>query len=232
MLDPELEDALGDADALGRHRGAKARRLAVSVRGRRAPQRARRVDRLHRLSVVAASPDEAVQLDASAAGHVREVRAWIERVAHLLEDERLLDEPEICLCHVEPAQLCELRPAVVLRTVPVAVERIALSEPRTRLRLQLLLDLVQREVHQRLLGRPSTRSATMFLRTSEVPASIVLPRERSCWWCHQPSFVIPSGPSSSRPSFVIRWFCSDQRSLTPEPSGPGMPVRSKVPSER
>src|SRR5689334_23888076 len=50
------------------------------------------------------------------------------------------------------------------------------------LRLHLLLDLIQREVHQRLLGSPNTRSATMLRSTSEMPASIVLPRERSCWW--------------------------------------------------
>jgi len=30
----------------------------------------------------------------------------------------------------------------------------------------------------------------------------------------------------------MRWFCSDQRSLIAEPSGPGMPVRWYVPSER
>src|SRR5436190_2201253 len=49
---------------------------------------------------------------------------------------------------------------------------------------------------QRLRGSPSTRSATMFRNTSEVPASIVLPRLRSCWWCHQPSSRLPSAPSS------------------------------------
>ena len=65
----------------------------------------------------------------------------------------------------------------------------------------------------------------MLRSTSDVPASIVLPRLRSCWWCHQPSSRMPSAPSSSRPSFVMRWFCSDQRSLIAEPSGPGMPVR-------
>ena len=74
-------------------------------------------------------------------------------------------------------------------------------------------------------GRPSTRSAMMLRSTSEVPASIVLPRLRSCWWFHQPSSRMPSGPSSSRASFVSRWFASDQRSFTAEPSGPGMPVR-------
>ena len=35
--------------------------------------------------------------------------------------------------------------------------------------------------HYRDLGRPRTRSATMLRRISDVPASIVLPRLRSCW---------------------------------------------------
>jgi hypothetical protein len=47
---------------------------------------------------------------------------------------------------------------------------------------QVLL-LGEGELHQRLLGRPSTRSAMMLRRISEVPASIVFPRERSCWCC-------------------------------------------------
>ena len=72
----------------------------------------------------------------------------------------------------------------------------------------------------------------MLRNTSEVPASIVLPRLRSCWWFHQPSSRIPSGPRSSRASLVRRWFASDQRSFTPEPSGPGTPVRWYVPSAR
>ena len=118
----------------------------------------------------------------------REVGAGVERVAHLLEDQRLLDEAEADAALVlrerdaEPAELGELAPAVVLRRVEVAVERIALGEPRARGVLQLLLFLCQREVHgYRPFGRPSTRSATMLRRTSDVPASIVLPRLRSCW---------------------------------------------------
>src|SRR5262249_15160431 len=165
------------------------------------------------------------------ASHVLEERARIERVPELLEQQRLLDEAEIRRRDVGPAELFELRPAVVL-VLPVAVERELVPEPRARRALQLDLVVVQREIHQRLFGRPRTRSATMLRRTSDVPASIVLPRERSCWWFHQPSSRIPSGPRSSRASFVRRWFASDQRSFTPEPSGPGMPVRSSVPSER
>ncbi len=50
-----------------------------------------------------------------------------------------------------------------------------------RLSPQRLLVFRERELHQRPLGRPSTRSAMMLRRISDVPASIVLPRERSCW---------------------------------------------------
>ena len=46
---------------------------------------------------------------------------------------------------------------------------------------QQLLILGEGELHQRLRGRPSTRSAMMFRRISLVPASIVLPRLRNCW---------------------------------------------------
>ena len=33
-------------------------------------------------------------------------------------------------------------------------------------------------------------------------------------------------------SFVSRWFCSDQCSFAPEPSGPGMPVFISAVRER
>ena len=75
----------------------------------------------------------------------REIRPGVERVAELLEQDRLLEEAEADASLVladgdaEPAELCELRPAVVLRRVPVAVERIALGEPRACLALQLEL---------------------------------------------------------------------------------------------
>ena len=55
------------------------------------------------------------------------------------------------------------------------------GEERPRLRAQLVLQRREGEIHQRDLGSPSTRSATMFRRISDVPASIVLPRLRSCW---------------------------------------------------
>src|SRR5262249_61658447 len=152
-------------------------------------------------------------------------------IAQLLEEKRLLDEAEPGLRDVEPAELLELAPAVVL-LLPVTVEREAVGEPRARGLLQLDLLVREREVHQRDPGSPLTRSAMMLRSTSDVPASIVLPRLRSCWWFHQPSSRMPSGPRSSRASFVSRWFASDQRSFTPEPSGPGTPVRWYVPRAR
>ena len=57
----------------------------------------------------------------------------------------------------------------------------AVREHRARLAPQRLLVVGEGKLHQRLLGRPSTRSAMMLRRISLVPASIVLPRERSCW---------------------------------------------------
>ena len=43
----------------------------------------------------------------------REVRAGVAGVAELLEEERFLDEAELSLCDVEPAELGQLRPAFV-----------------------------------------------------------------------------------------------------------------------
>ena len=109
----------------------------------------------------------------------RQERAGVERPAGLLEQDRLVDEREPAAAALlgdgdaEPAQLAQLRERRV---------RVRLEE-RARLAAQLLLLLRERELHQRLLGRPSTRSAMMLRRISEVPASIVLPRERSCWCC-------------------------------------------------
>ena len=57
----------------------------------------------------------------------------------------------------------------------------AVREHVARLAAQQLLLLGECKLHgQRPRGRPSTRSAMMLRRTSLVPASIVLPRERSC----------------------------------------------------
>ena len=68
-----------------------------------------------------------------------------------------------------------------LRAGDLVARPAAVAERLARLAAQQLLLFRERELHQRLLGRPSTRSAMMLRRISLVPASIVLPRERSCW---------------------------------------------------
>src|SRR5207244_10621867 len=81
--------------------------------------------------------------------------------ARLLEEHRPVEEVELCDLVAAPA---------------------AVHEHAARLAAQVLLVLGEGELHQRLRGRPRTRSATMFRRISLVPASIVFPRLRSCWW--------------------------------------------------
>jgi hypothetical protein len=76
----------------------------------------------------------------------REIGAGVTGIAELLEQERLLDEPELRFRDVEPAELREIRPAVV-GGVPVAIERETVREPGAGLLLQLELVLAQREVH-------------------------------------------------------------------------------------
>src|SRR5207249_3562048 len=108
----------------------------------------------------------------------------------LLEENRLLDEPEagaaFGFAHrdAEPAELRELGPAIVRRAVPIAVERVAFAEPGARLPLQLELLCRQREVHQRPFGRPSTRSratsSSRFTPTSSDAVSAKPSVPRSC----------------------------------------------------
>ena len=103
----------------------------------------------------------------------------VQRAAELLEEHGLLEErePRAALLlrdrDARPAELGEVAPGRLR----------AVGEVRPRLLAQLLLLGREGEVHQRDFGRPSTRSATMFRRISDVPASIVLPRLRSCWYC-------------------------------------------------
>src|SRR5438270_637803 len=78
----------------------------------------------------------------------------------------------------------------------------------------------------RLRGRPSTLSARMLRKTSDVPASIVFARERRNWYFQpSPSPTWAAGPAMSIAVSVIRWLSSDHMSLRIEPSGPGMPLR-------
>src|SRR6185369_7599229 len=132
------------------------------------------------------------------------------------------------LQNADPAERCELLHRG---------RRVRLEE-RACLAAQVVLFRAEREIHQRLLGSPSTRSATMLRRISLVPASIVLPRERSCWYCQYPSAYPPPSvscacePRISSASFVSRWLFSDQTSFDAEPSGPGTPVFVSDVSER
>ncbi len=109
----------------------------------------------------------------------RQERAGVERAAGLLEEDRLVEEREAAAAALlgngdaEPAEVAQLAE----RRLGVRLEEGAGLAP------QLLLLLGEREIHQRLRGRPRTRSAMMLRRISEVPASIVFPRERSCWCC-------------------------------------------------
>ncbi len=109
----------------------------------------------------------------------REVRPVVQRASELLEQHRLLDEREACAAlllgdrDAGPAELGEIGPGRLRGG----------GEERARLLAKLVLLWGEGEVHQRDLGRPRTRSATMLRRISEVPASMVLPRLRSCWYC-------------------------------------------------
>ena len=208
--DAELERLLRDADGLHGERREQSQpdRLEIAVDrlavGRpEPPERPRLVDGRERLTlgrdgghVVAQHPvdgvevrNEPVELDRpGVVVQLRqggkddgggEERARVERPARLFEEDRLVDEGESAAATLlrngdaEPAELAQLGE----RRVRVCVEE------RARLPAQLLLLLAERELHQRVLGRPSTRSAMMLRKISEVPASIVLPRERSCWCC-------------------------------------------------
>ncbi len=109
----------------------------------------------------------------------REVRPLVQRAAELLEQHRLLDEAE-----PDAAVLLrdrDARPAELGQVLPRRLR--VLREIRAGLLAKRLLLGCEGEVHQRDFGRPSTRSATMLRSTSEVPASIVFPRLRSCWYC-------------------------------------------------
>src|SRR4029077_5462344 len=108
----------------------------------------------------------------------------------LLEHDRLFDEAESGTTlrlgdrSAGPPKTSELGPG---RVVPAILRRRELRQARSGkalleegagLRAELVLLRRETEIHQRLRGRPSTRSAMMLRRTSDVPASMVLPRLR------------------------------------------------------
>ena len=102
---------------------------------------------------------ERCELLVARADSVEELLAAV-RAPRLLEQHRAVEEAELGDLVAPPA---------------------AVREHVARLAPQQLLLFGEGELHQRLLGRPSTRSEMMLRRISLVPASIVLPRLRSCW---------------------------------------------------
>src|SRR5262249_53747734 len=148
-------------------------------------------------------------------------RPVVQHASELLEEDGGVEEREIVGAEdPDPLEFGE----------PFHRRRRVRLEERARLGAEVFLLGSEREIHQRPLGSPSTRSATMLRRISLVPASIVLPRERSCWYCQYSSAFGP--PAISWASFVSRWFASDQTSFDADPSGPGIPVFCSVVSER
>src|SRR6266511_4105930 len=140
-----------------------------------------------------------LHLDVRVRKLVRDRLVRTDRLAELLARLRVLDR-ELERLGADPDRLeRERRELLVLRRSRLeellaairtagllvqhrAVEEAALREHVASLAPQQLLVLRERELHPyRPLGRPSTRSAMMLRRISDVPASIVLPRERSCW---------------------------------------------------
>src|SRR5205085_11314284 len=125
----------------------------------------------------------------------REQRAGSERIPHLLLDHHQLDRAEtetpvgLRHDHPGPAELRELAPLLVGRTLLVlgqGAHGLGLVAGRQELlgrALDRLLIVGELEVH-RIRGRPSTRSATMFLRISVVPPSIELARARWYRYVH------------------------------------------------
>src|SRR5204862_1485970 len=96
------------------------------------------------------------------------------------------------------------------------------AEEVVRRGLDGLLVVVEVEVH-RILGRPITRSAMMFLRISVVPPSIELARARRKRYVHGSSSSWARGPAMSIASSVSAWLTSAQCHLPSDPSGPGTP---------
>src|SRR6185437_6499360 len=116
VLDAEVERPLGDAERLGRARRVEARSLVGRPAALREPHGPRGIDG-RPVSIAGERHAHGLRL----ARDVREKRPRIEHVTRLLEQQRLLDEAETRLRDVEPAELLELAPAVVL-VLPVAVE--------------------------------------------------------------------------------------------------------------
>ncbi len=166
------------------HRGPA---VAVAQRGHRAARLARGQARqpARALLVAAGVGDERRGGDGGQEGRGR------QRGAELLLDHGQLDDaqaqPAVLLGHEQrrPAELADGRPALVGEAAvglvgqpPDLLGLVARGEEVARGALDRALVVGEVEVHQRIRGSPSTRSATMFLRISVVPPSIELARAR------------------------------------------------------
>ena len=133
-------------------------------------------------------------LDQRRGEHGGQERDGRDRAAELLAQDRQLDgaEPLAAVLlgdgDAGPAELAELLPqrvvgAARLGVLAHALRRGARAEQLAGGALDVALVVGEPEVHGYATafsrGRPSTRSATMFLSTSVVPPSIELPRARS-----------------------------------------------------
>ena len=113
-------------------------------------------------------------------GDGREERAVVERAPELLEEDGLLDE-------VEPAPPSSSGIETPVQPSSASCAQVgsgvAARNSRACSRSASCSGVKVKSISGSDFGRPSTRSATMLRRISEVPASIVLPRLRSCWCC-------------------------------------------------
>ena len=131
-------------------------------------------------------------LDYQRGQHRRQEGHWRHAASQLLAQDRKLDQAKPLTAillgnrYPWPTQLAQLAPQILVEAPLLGVgahplRPRALGQKLARGALDLALVLAQAEVHQAAFnrGRPRTRSATMFLRTSVVPPSIVLPRARN-----------------------------------------------------
>src|SRR5262249_1727231 len=117
VLDAKVECALRDAERFGGGCCTKARRLLYG------PERARGINGRR-----AAAPRQR--------GNVRQIEAGVAGVSQSPRQQRPFDKAGPGRRDVEPTELHELAPAVILR-LPDAVDRKAVGEPRSRRLLQL-----------------------------------------------------------------------------------------------
>ncbi len=123
-------------------------------------------------------------------------RSGDERAPELLEDEGSLGHPEaepslaLGRAQREHARVAELLPALAIEPATGVLDgahgvgrKTAVAERADAL-LERDLVVGQLEVHdlQRSRGRPSTRSATMFRCTWEVPAAMLMRSAQKCAW--------------------------------------------------